>query len=936
MANKIYNNKVASKRTLQTLNINSLLGVDYTSSMNNIADYHAYEMSNYLKINNSLQTRAGYEQIYHSEQQHGKINGLWKCNYKGKEIIIAQINNIFYKVDNLNNYVFNAENYKRIGEIDLGKEPYIKKSFGVFANDRLYVFGGKYIVIKITDDEEKALEKSYEHIDDLYYKVSLVFEDEDTYIPTTTINITDEEKTMLEINRETLDEPNMMTNWRYNTINSFCGYKLDDNGNQTPIYGKRFVLDANVIEPEENTEENTYLSPMEIVIDNVGVFKLKITYKDENKEFPQLSIIASDGETIIGHVGDLHNKYKYFINTNTIYFENEIENLNINNANITVKYKVASNDYKLIDNCTFGVMYGAGGNRNRLFVSGNPEYPNVDYHTSRRNVYSTTNDADLLDNQDLTYFSAFDYCEYGTTNTAVTGYQIMGDGSLLVLKEKSETEPSVFFRDSTYQTDNNTSFVTEAYPLRVGNIGEGSVKGLKGSIKNLNNDIVFVSPNGLFGISATVSAGMLASDYKYAYSRSRIINNKFVKDIRESTNIATCLYDNKYFVTIKKQDNSYKTYVADGRYRYASQDKVDNEYDYEWFILDNIPAEEYLIVNENLYFTNNEGLYLFDFNSRDENKFKDVKKTTCSDGEYTMDLHNFISDRESINEQLESLMINHENNTRVIFVGDNMYNFIDSVEIYNDSGTKFETIDKYGNLKTRLITYFQNDTELLICTADGSIQKTIYSTKIDNEEDFIFICYDKNGTQINLMQSETPFYIFKKLDLVEAKILKHQDYYFVDKYGLEIKLSSDLKYSKGKDDYIEINCVMMFDEPITSKYITKAFNNGQSLYNKILHSLTVVNDSEEFSFVNLGLSTKTLAKRFDDYYRSGTSGLDDTYLNIFNADLTSKTFASSFTKNYLLKYNFIQFEFFNNEGMNSVINNLMITYTIGFKTIGVK
>lgn len=923
MANKIYNNKVASKRTLQTLNINSLLGVDYTSSMNNIADYHAYEMSNYLKINNSLQTRAGYEQIYHSEIQ-GNVNGLWKCNYKGKEIIIAHIGNGLYVINSqkgLNNYCFNAENYISIYTDD--KLIKNQKSFAVFANDRLYILCGSYILVKFSNTDKG----NWTYANNMFFKATRVFEDEDTYIPTTTINITDEEKTVLEINRETLDEPNMMTNWRYNTINTFCGYKLDDNGNQTPIYGSTFKLDNKI-------SESYIIGGFEIEIITSGKTINGISnVENSGTENQYFNIVDSFGNEI-GQIGSMSNNV--WGNRNTIYLKESYVNPDNSNANITVKFKVDSNDYKLIDNCTFGVMYGAGGNRNRLFVSGNPEYPNVDYHTSRRNIYSTTNDADLLDNQDLTYFSAFDYCEYGTTNTAVTGYQIMGDGSLLVLKEKSETEPSVFFRDSTYQTDNNTSFVTEAYPLRVGNIGEGSVKGLKGSIKNLNNDIVFVSPNGLFGISATVSAGMLASDYKYAYSRSRIINNKFVNDIRESTHIATCLYDNKYFVTIKKQDNSYKTYVADGRYKYASQDKVDNEYDYEWFILDNIPAEEYLIVNENLYFTNDKGLYLFDFNSRNENKFNDIVCENISTNEFEITYEpSYVTSY--MNEELANKLSKFNINKIKMSDATNAshYQYLGMVSCSGEQLNLYDMND--GNID-KLRFYLEHQKGLLLCGSDGTIKNIILSAEKDYDRTDDLEVYN-----LNLQFGDITggiYYLFENIGNKEFNLVRTSNengiqYQIEDEFGLRVHITNDINY-KNIFNTVDIIGIAKSYIPITSKYITKAFNNGQSLYNKILHSLTVVNDSEEFSFVNLGLSTKTLAKRFDDYYRSGTSGLDDTYLNIFNADLTSKTFASSFTKNYLLKYNFIQFEFFNNEGMNSVINNLMITYTIGFKTIGVK
>ena len=99
--------------------------------------------------------------------------------------------------------------------------------------------------------------------------------------------------------------------------------------------------------------------------------------------------------------------------------------------------------------------------------------------------------------------------------------------------------------------------------------------------------------------------------------------------------------------------------------------------------------------------------------------------------------------------------------------------------------------------------------------------------------------------------------------------------------------------------------------------------------------MTVINDSELFSNTNFSIITKEIKKRFEENNFSGTKGLVDTYENIFKADLTTGEFATSFTKDYLLKFNFIQFEFYNNDDTNCVINNFTILYTTGFKQKGV-
>ena len=293
---------------------------------------------------------------------------------------------------------------------------------------------------------------------------------------------------------------------------------------------------------------------------------------------------------------------------------------------------------------------------------------------SFRSIYATDGDVDLLDSQDLTYFSVYDYCAYGTSNTAITDYQIMGDGSLMVLKEESPNEPNIYFRDSNYETktialgDAETQVVEETYPMRVGNIGEGAIKGFKSTLHNLNNDLVFLSDNGVFGISSTVSAGMLNSDYKYSYGRSRLINSKLKDDLLGAKNIATIVYDHKYFLTIKNKDDTYITYVADGRYPYKLKDSIDNEYEYEWFVLDGICADKYHIINNTLYYSNGNGLFEWDFFKK-TTLYKDISKIPVLSGELILD----DEGNYSINESIDTLKI--KNSINSYFETSNDYNY---------------------------------------------------------------------------------------------------------------------------------------------------------------------------------------------------------------------------------------------------------------------
>lgn len=884
------------------------MGVDYSSSMLNIQDNHAYDIKNFLKENGTLQKRKPYEQV-----GIGGLNGVWECHYLGQRYVIAHKGNNLYLVNDIDRYDRLASNYTPLtenGYDNFGIEN--KKSWGVFANDRLYILCGNYIVVKFPNS------KKADGTTRTNFEVSKVYEDEDTYIPTTTIGITGS-NTSVGIARETLDAPNLLTRYRYNSLNT-------SGIGETGAY---YELDSN-IKSQDYTKITATLKYNNRTINLISklvseghskVYKL-VNELDESDEY---------GGVVMGSSPTMLHIYKDGVT---------IENSKPEEDNLIVKFMVDYDESHLINNCTFGVMYGASGNRNRLFISGNPEKPNVDYHTSRRNVYAQEEDVDLMDSQDLTYFSAYDYCAYGTSNSAVTDYQIMGDGSLMVLKEESPNEANIYFRDAKYET--KTIYVgseaqylsDEVYPMRVGNIGEGAIKGVKGTLKNLNNDLVFVSDNGVFGISSTVSASMLASDYKYSYGRSRLINERLKKQLLNANNVATIVYDHKYFITIKDNVGEYTTYVGDGRYPYKLKDSIDNEYEYEWFVLKGINANQYHIINGNLYYSNDNGLYKFDIHKKYE-KYIDMDKINVGIGylAYTSDDNISYQNGTYVSYGLPLERIKNANKNYIVFDGDsdddgNEDSFIcvrlgyitttnkvlDASNLSEQAKTYLKTSNNYE------IGYYDDASDSFIPITFSEIEdeyeKYLSSKEISNQ---LVLIKTKNNKYEIIVEEESP-------NNYRIKAMLDSNGYACEFYTIN---------NESPDPFFAMTGIIYLENIVDCYYLTKAYNFGQSVYNKHLRSLTIVNDSEMLSYTDFGIITKDVKKRFENNYFSGTQGIDDIFSNIFRADLTNGSFASSFTKDYILRFNFVQFEFFNENETNCIINNLSVLYTIGFKQKGV-
>ena len=105
---------------------------------------------------------------------------------------------------------------------------------------------------------------------------------------------------------------------------------------------------------------------------------------------------------------------------------------------IEVKITFQNNpDYKMISDCKFGATFGS---ENRLFLAGNPNYPNIDR-------FNVSNDllGDNVRNQsyELTYFPSKNYRVLGGRG-AINGYVVATDSHLYVTKENYPNDEKLF------------------------------------------------------------------------------------------------------------------------------------------------------------------------------------------------------------------------------------------------------------------------------------------------------------------------------------------------------------------------------------------------------------------------------------------------------------------------------------------------------------
>ena len=206
--------------------------------------------------------------------------------------------------------------------------------------------------------------------------------------------------------------------------------------------------------------------------------------------------------------------------------------------NVIIQFKKTVPGYKdRILNCTLLEVFD-----NRVFFSGNPDFPNVVWHSS-------------LD--DPTYCSDLDNYPEGVDDSAVKSI-VAGNNALWVLKEPSQSNTTIFYHNPVI--DSNYGKV---YPSTHSSISTGCMtKGI-----NFNDTICFFSDRGLEGITGDVTTEQTLS-HKSSFVDNRLLNEtKYKNMILEEWE--------GYLLVIMGN----KIYLADSRQRANVVDHIE----YEWY-----------------------------------------------------------------------------------------------------------------------------------------------------------------------------------------------------------------------------------------------------------------------------------------------------------------------------------------------------------------
>lgn len=206
--------------------------------------------------------------------------------------------------------------------------------------------------------------------------------------------------------------------------------------------------------------------------------------------------------------------------------------------NISIEFRKTVKKYRdSILGCTLLQVFD-----NRVFFSGNDEYPNVVWHCSLN---------------DPTYVSDLDYYREGLDTAKVRG-MVAGNNALWVFREPSQANTTVFYHNPTLDAEYGKIYPSTHSSITIGCTGRAV---------NFNDDIVFFSERGMEGISGDITTEQVAAH------RSSLVDRKMIAE-PEYKDMVLEEWEGYLLVFIGD-----KVYLADSRTAFNNE----NHIEYDWF-----------------------------------------------------------------------------------------------------------------------------------------------------------------------------------------------------------------------------------------------------------------------------------------------------------------------------------------------------------------
>lgn len=226
-----------------------------------------------------------------------------------------------------------------------------------------------------------------------------------------------------------------------------------------------------------------------------------------------------------------------------------------------------------VNKCRFGILFGVNGAADRLFLSGNPDYPNQDWYSGQ---------------YDPTYWPDTGYSQLGTKASAIVGYSIVGN-YLAAHKDEHEPDRNVVIRRGDLVES------TPAFPITNSLQGPGAVASR--SFAYLSTEPVFLTRLGVYAVTPSDISGE-----RYAQNRSYFINGLLLKQPGLEDAVAV-VHKDLYWLCVNGQ-----AFILDGLQNVGrTSGEPYSTRQYACFHRTNLPAVSLWVEDERLYFGTADG-----------------------------------------------------------------------------------------------------------------------------------------------------------------------------------------------------------------------------------------------------------------------------------------------------------------------------------------
>ncbi len=208
---------------------------------------------------------------------------------------------------------------------------------------------------------------------------------------------------------------------------------------------------------------------------------------------------------------------------------------------------------------------------NRLFFSGNPDYPNVDW-------YSGVNDP--------LYVPDINYTEIGMDSSRIMGY--LRTGSEQAILKSDGDDATIYMRSYSTLSDG-----TVIFPVKHGTSGLGAIA--QRAICTFLDDPLYLTRNGVYAIGMQDISNERALNIRSTRVNKRLLEEDDLK------NALMCEW-NGYLILC----TGGRAYVADAAQKQYPRNAT-NTFEYEWYYWTNIPATALYEDEGELFFGTEDG-----------------------------------------------------------------------------------------------------------------------------------------------------------------------------------------------------------------------------------------------------------------------------------------------------------------------------------------